>query len=179
LRRIDILKQAVSKFLNISDRTVYKWKTENRPIINFLYTYFQKNDLYEYIETGKMKKLEVLQQMSNVSKYEMTLMSRILESVEEYTITHKVNREGFLIKLYRTVRDYGGDTNKYVNFLDNYDMKSWESLRNVIWGSSLDDVKEFFLDYLSKKEQEILFSKKFHILPPLKSMRKHNAHLKD
>lgn len=173
------MKQAISKFLDISDRTVYKWKQENRPIIQFLYTYFQKNDLYEYIESGKMSKLELLSRMSDITRYEISLISRILESAEEYTTTHKVNREGFLIKLYRTVRDYGGDPKEYIDFLDKYDMKTWESLRNVIWGSSLDDVKEFYQDYLSKKEQEILFLRKFYILPPLKAMRKHNAHLKD
>lgn len=173
------MKQAISKFLDISDRTVYKWKQENRPIINFLYTYFQKNDLYEYMESGKMSKLELLSRMSDITRYEVSLISRILESAEEYTVTHKVNREGFLIKLYRTIRDYGGDPKEYTDFLDKYDMKTWESLRNVIWGSSLDDVKEFYQVYLSKKEQEILFLRKFYILPPLKSMRKHNAHLKD
>lgn len=173
------MKQAISKFLDVTDRTVYNWKNENRPIIGFLYTYFQKNDLYEYIDSGKISKLEILSKMSDTTRYEINLISRILESAEEYTATHKVNREGFLIKLYRVVRDYRGEPEQYIDFFDKYDITTWESLRNVIWGNSLEDVKEFYQDYLSTKEKEVLLSRKFYILPPLKAMRKHNPHLKD
>ena len=37
---------------------VSNWKKEKRPIMNFLYKYFTKEDLQEFLETGKISKLE-------------------------------------------------------------------------------------------------------------------------
>jgi len=173
------MTQAIAKFLDISDRTVYNWKKEKRPVIDFLYTYFDSIDLYEYMGQGKMNKLEHSIQMSALSRYEMSTISRILEGAEEYAQSHKVDREGFLIKLYRATRSYRGGIEDFAGYLDRYDLESFSTLRNVIWGPSFDDIKDFYLTYLSKKEQETLFSRKFFILPALKSMRKYNSHLKD
>ncbi len=173
------MKQTVAKLLDIADRTVYKWKKEKRPIISFLYQYFSKNDIQEYLESGKMQKLEFLNLSDPINAFELHSISTILHKIEAYVEATKVNREGFLIKLYRTVRDYDGKIEEFVVFLKNYDMKTLESLRNMRFGSSLDDVAAFYQNYLSKQEQELLFNRKLHFLPPLKSMRKYNAHIKD
>lgn len=48
----------ISGLMGNSLKTVSNWKKENRPIMNFLYKYFTKEDLQEFLETGKVSKLE-------------------------------------------------------------------------------------------------------------------------
>lgn len=48
----------LSKLLGNSPKSISNWKKENRPIISLLYKYFTKEDLEEFLETEKIKKLE-------------------------------------------------------------------------------------------------------------------------
>ncbi|OGS70805.1 MAG: hypothetical protein A3F91_09840 [Flavobacteria bacterium RIFCSPLOWO2_12_FULL_35_11] len=50
----------LSKLLGNSPKSISNWKKENRPIISLLYKYFIKEDLEEFLETGKIKKLELI-----------------------------------------------------------------------------------------------------------------------
>jgi len=174
------VKSSIAKLLSVTDRSVYNWSQEKRPIISFLYKYFSEQDIEDYLKFGKIEKLELLNLSEPISLYEFESLSIILYKIEEYTrMNKKVNREGFLIKIYRTLRDFNGDPKDYVPFLSSYNMHTFESLRNVLYGSTLDDIIEFYENYLSGAEQKLLFEKKFYIMPTLKAMRKHNAHLKD
>jgi len=173
------MKSTVAKLLNVTERSVYNWSKENRPIITFLYKYFSKKDIEDYLEYGKIEKLELLNLTDPVTSQEFQSLSIILYKIEEYVTINKINREGFLIKIYRTLRDFDGEAPAFVSFLNKYNMKTSESLRNVIYASSLKDTIDFYQNHLSKSEQILLFTRKFHIMPTLKSMRKYNAHLKD
>lgn len=48
----------LSKLLGNSPKSISNWKKENRPIISLLYKYFTKEDLEEFLQTDKIKKLE-------------------------------------------------------------------------------------------------------------------------
>jgi len=52
-----IMKDKICKLLGISTASYYRWK-EERPIINLLEKYFKDDDLKEFLETGKISKLE-------------------------------------------------------------------------------------------------------------------------
>lgn len=52
--------KTMSKMFKNTERTIYAWKKENRPIINFLEKYFNKEDLIEFLNNGKCSKLESL-----------------------------------------------------------------------------------------------------------------------
>jgi hypothetical protein len=52
-----ILKKEICKLLGISSASYYRWK-EERPIITLLEKYFSDQDLEEFLETGKISKLE-------------------------------------------------------------------------------------------------------------------------
>ena len=173
------MKSAVAKLLDVSERSVYNWSKENRPIITFLYKYFSKEDIQEYLQFGQIEKLELLNLSDPITTEEFQSLSIILYKLEKYVRVNKINREGFLIKIYRTLRDFKGSNEEFISFVDEYDMHTIESLRNVLYGSSLKDTINFYQNHLSKEEQRLLFTRKFHIMPTLKSMRKHNAHLKD
>lgn len=48
----------MSKLFDFNSSTYYRWKKEHRPIITLLEKYFTKEDLEEFLESGKIKKLE-------------------------------------------------------------------------------------------------------------------------
>jgi hypothetical protein len=51
-------KTLMSKFFGFSGATFYSWKKEKRPIILFIEKYFSKEDVEEFLETGKVQSLE-------------------------------------------------------------------------------------------------------------------------
>ncbi len=54
------MKEAIKKILDISDKTYYNWKNQNRPIVKLLEKYFEDEDLSEFIEKGTVDKFEKL-----------------------------------------------------------------------------------------------------------------------
>jgi hypothetical protein len=52
------MKETICKILGISTTSYYRWRKE-RPIILLLETYFTKKDLLQFIEDGKIDKLEI------------------------------------------------------------------------------------------------------------------------
>lgn len=67
-------KETMAALFSTSQGTYYKWKKENRPIISLLDKYFTQEDLEEFLETGEIFKLELLQHydyelLEDVSKF--------------------------------------------------------------------------------------------------------------
>ncbi len=50
--------KTIAKLVGNTERTIFAWKKEQRPIINLLEKYFSKQELEEFINTGKITKLE-------------------------------------------------------------------------------------------------------------------------
>jgi hypothetical protein len=47
-----------AKLIGNNEKTIYRWKKEERPIIDLLEKYFSVEDLEEFLETNKIKRLE-------------------------------------------------------------------------------------------------------------------------
>ncbi|WP_323585428.1 hypothetical protein [Aliarcobacter butzleri] len=62
------MKKIILKILDIADKTYYNWKNENRPIINLLEKYHTKDELQEFLETGKIEKQERLKELLEIEK---------------------------------------------------------------------------------------------------------------
>lgn len=59
------MREVITKLLSFgSQNTYYQWKKQNRPIIKFLEKYFSKEELEEFLNTGKINKLENLNSYS-------------------------------------------------------------------------------------------------------------------
>lgn len=54
------MKEKIQNLLDIAPRTYYLWKKEGRPIINFLEKYFTDNDIEEFLQSGKIAKMEAI-----------------------------------------------------------------------------------------------------------------------
>lgn len=78
------MKQSISKLLDISERSYYTWKKEERPIIIFLEKYFSKEEIEEFLETGSMQKLEKKNEsLEKIDLYEKLLVDHALYSAKE------------------------------------------------------------------------------------------------
>lgn len=56
----------ISKILGNTPKSVSNWKNEKRPIISLLYKYFTKEELEAFLETGKIKRQELIQDKTAV-----------------------------------------------------------------------------------------------------------------
>lgn len=173
------MKEEICKLLDIADRTYYKWRQEKRPIIQFL-TMFDETDLNRFLDNpDDMSKFELIRGKETILHHELVILIGVLSKLELYIQEAKLNREGTLIKFYRTLRDMPVDKKDYKKFLNNYKMDIGEALKNWMVGTSYTEIIEFYDSYLSEKEIGLIRKHKEYILPPLKSMRKHNSHLDD
>lgn len=64
-------KQLICDILDIADRTFYKFKTENRPIIQLLEHYFDEDDLQEFLTTRKMSKLDNVDNIADLVRQQI------------------------------------------------------------------------------------------------------------
>jgi phosphoglycerate-specific signal transduction histidine kinase len=91
----------MAAIFSTSEGTYYKWKRENRPIINLLDKYFTKEELEEFLETGEI---------SSFSKvyYPIVLLLEKLEQKqrEQDEVIQSLKRE--LEKLQRPQYDKAG-----------------------------------------------------------------------
>lgn len=48
--------KTIAKLIGNTERTIFAWKKENRPIVSLIQKYFSEEDLQEFIETGEISK---------------------------------------------------------------------------------------------------------------------------
>lgn len=58
----------IAELIGNNDKTIYRWKKEGRPIISLLEKYFTKEDLEEFLETGKIQKLDNLKLLNKTAE---------------------------------------------------------------------------------------------------------------
>lgn len=57
-------KQIMAGLFSTAEGTFYKWKNEGRPIISLLEKYYTKEELEEFLETGKIEKMQIVTGLS-------------------------------------------------------------------------------------------------------------------
>lgn len=74
-----------SKLLEISEKSFYRWKNKNHKIlIALIDKYFSEDDLIEFLETGKIKRLEKVEDF-NIENEIINIKKRI-DDLEKRTI---------------------------------------------------------------------------------------------
>lgn len=61
----------LSTILDNSERTIQRWRKENRPIVKFFDKYFTDNDLQEFIDTGSTQRLEEINNIVNLVRQQI------------------------------------------------------------------------------------------------------------
>ena len=70
-------KQIVESLFGFTEATFYRWKRQNRLIVDLLEKYFSKEDLEEFLETGEIQKQEL------VKDYTKKELEKILHNKEK------------------------------------------------------------------------------------------------
>lgn len=66
-----------SKLLEISEKSFYRWKSkDHKLLINLIDKYFREDDLTEFLETGKIKRLEKVEDF-NIENEIINIKKRI------------------------------------------------------------------------------------------------------
>ena len=93
------MKKQICELLDISDVSYYRWK-QDRLIISFLEKYFTEAEITEYIQTKKIKKLELIKDYSSLELDDKLNGSK--ETTNISNINTKLNNFdlGSLIALY-------------------------------------------------------------------------------
>ena len=79
--------QNIEKFFKFTRQTWSKWKKENRPIVHFLESYFSDFELEQFLNTGKIAKME------KINKFEEFSEKVCDEFFHEYYSRKEINRD--------------------------------------------------------------------------------------
>lgn len=104
--------EAVSTILGCSISGYYKWKKQNRLIINLLEKYFTKEDLEEFIKIGKIMRIE--------DNKDQELLNNEASKIYNHFISSLYLKDKTLLKLFLIVINKANETsaNLNLNFID-------------------------------------------------------------
>lgn len=106
------MKENIKKILDISDKTYYNWKNQNRPIIELLHKYFQDNEITEFLETGRISRLE--------DNKDQELLNNEASKIYNHFISVLYSKDKSLLRLFLVVINNANETsaNLNLNFID-------------------------------------------------------------
>jgi len=125
------MRKQIVQMLGNTEKSYYRWKKENRPIITFLEKYFTKEDLEEFLKTGIMSKLE------NTEDNQVSYM--LIEYV----------RYNLKDKLTKVFEDISSWSDKYI-----YKSNFVESLQNIASDPKFEIEKHKSKDFLINAIEE-------------------------
>lgn len=60
--------EIITKLMCYTRNTYFVWKREKRPIITLLEKYYTKEELQEFLDTGKVSKYEKIEELLEIEK---------------------------------------------------------------------------------------------------------------
>jgi len=169
--------------LNILEQSeVTYYRNKNKKKIYKLLELFTEADLAEFINSGTIEKLEMINKPFR--KSDLILIYAFIQKIEDYNI-NIASLEGFLILMYRILRDFktnSADSELKSHFLlhtKNYNLLSLENLKNLLLKNEKNLVHKFIEDEISENELSVLVDKKYIVMSLLKNMRKFNRNTND
>lgn len=110
------MQEQYCKLLDVSRNTYYVHKREDRKILSLLEKYFTESDLEEFLQTGKIEKLE--DSKTNDTSWEEFIFKNAI-----FKITHAQNYPFYLIAHILGIK-YVQDYATFLIALDGYEPKS-------------------------------------------------------
>lgn len=159
----------IAHILEVSERTIFRWKNEKKLIVQFLYNNFSDDDLLELINNRQIEKFVFLNEFSymiteKIKEYEMKFIFSIGHfGIEFIDILYNLFDGKILINQksnihcdsfhYEISKD--NDYLKYLNFL--FDTKFeylYNKLDEIIKNYPDDIIKEFFEELKNRINQK-------------------------
>ena len=92
------MRKIMAEFLEIGEKSYYVWKNKShKRLVNFIEKYFNEEDLREFINTGKISKLE--KNNTNITDEDLMLffadnaIFKIIETLEEFSLDELIENE--------------------------------------------------------------------------------------
>lgn len=170
----------LSRLLGNSPKTISNWKKENRNIIKLLYKYFSKGDLEEFLETGKINKMENL---NEYYQYNSSLRNKYLNYFNKNNSTYSMDEQStipFIFGLFVFIKKHGQEFSNFHSAAISFSLSQYNLVEKTDYGAitaiqkrtlptlqSLDDidgmytyvcsiVNEDLNDLLSVSEDELI-----------------------
>ncbi len=90
--------EKIFNFLDISKKTWYNWKKEERAIVKFIEKYLTSDDIDEFIKTGKINKFELLPNIDNMLiEIEKKMEDKINQFSPDFSSVDFMMKMGMLI----------------------------------------------------------------------------------
>jgi len=80
-------KKITCKLFSFTEKTLYNWRKENRPVIELIENYISEEEIIEFLQMGKISKLEVLNSINPEKINTYSLFTHIVQSENIETIT--------------------------------------------------------------------------------------------
>jgi len=110
------LQKQIAKLIGNNEKTIYRWKKENRQIINLLEKYFTKQDLEQFLDKEKIDRYD------NLCKTKKNTEKEALEDAFKWIETQKIN-DLLLDRISEISKKYNMSKTEYINFLLLQDIK--------------------------------------------------------
>lgn len=79
-------KETMANLFSASEGAYYKWKRENRPIIQLIDRYFSKDDIQEFLKTGKISKLEEISELEALNNEAVNIYSHFVLNLDRNSL---------------------------------------------------------------------------------------------
>jgi len=138
------MKEVIKQLLQISDVSYYRWRKE-RPIFDLLESYFTKDELEEFLKTGKIEKMELIKNLtldSLQNQVEKSPNKVFEDAMEDYIV---INIKRF----------YKMDRNKFFNLFfpsPEFITRHLKQLETIITLNDLtiENARQKFIEFIQK-----------------------------
>lgn len=115
--KISNFKNIITELFGFAAPTYYRWKKENRPIVNLLEKYFSDEELNEFLLTNKIERLEQINDFKLLKIESIKLYIDFTQNINEQEL------ELFLSICYQTQKDFKDISQYYIDLILDVNFK--------------------------------------------------------
>lgn len=125
----NLMQKTISKLFDVHQNTISNWKKEEKRGLSFFLKYFKKEELEEFIQTGKMQKLEnikiadllynnTIKQLQNINFIDTYIVFLYLHKNINISIQNSFNNYTHNINLFNELQKVEDFHDFYFSYLD-------------------------------------------------------------
>lgn len=148
MRRIELIMSDLFKY---SPQTYFNHKKEKRPILELLEKYFTKRDIEEFLETGKISKLEELEDLKIINNLIIDIYNNFVSSLYKKRASLL---KLFLLVLHKSVVINSDIYNNFIELIFDSESEKEDKVELLKEFQKIQDTTLFFysIKYMIKNE---------------------------
>ena len=102
IKKIKKIKlSTLASFFNFTTRAISDWKKQNRPVVLFLQKYFSEEDISNFLEKGKIDRLDYLEDTKSVTDF---IIKEVFDKCKESAEVAELQEFGRFLETIQDVR---------------------------------------------------------------------------